>query len=1333
MKRFFIILLNCIILYPIPSDGQEQRLFYPISVESGMPHSEVTAIEDDSSGFIWFGTYNGLARYDGYSLMSITKDYENDNYKSLRITALHCDKENNLLYIGTEDDGIKIMDLDTYDIIERLWFANSIYTIQEGLNGDIWVGTERGIVRLVHSEGDFQYRYCESTLSKVSSIIQTDDKTLMAAASTGIYQIDINSGHLAHIMSGFARSIYDMGLGRYLLGLSSGLYLMDESHQDKITRIKDIDVYDIYRTDDGRWWIGSIDSGLYRFSEDFSNCAYFKAGDKEGLPDDGIRAFMEDFSGNLWLGTQNGACKYYTRAELFDFYAHRIDDGSDIPYKSNQTSSFWEDSYGRLWIGKYHSGLKILDRNTQTIHSFTEKQIPELHQATISCFFNDNDGNLWIGTWGGLYILNNRYLSEAETYSRLPLLDFAAQNSMKGVSIFKIICDRYGEYWFSTSNGLYRFKPERGNLSKGTMSNYFPAVTTTDFHIDYTENGERIIWMGTRHGLNKIIFREGTSKPEMITLEGTDHIPSGFISVVYSDSVDRLWILGLDGSISLVTGGRYDDSRPTFRTMDINSENTFDTAESLLEDCSGNLWIGGVRMMKFNPSTWSCEFFDESDGLQNRSFKIWSSTKLKSGELVFGGVNGFSIFNPDRLQKNNIEPRIVLEDLYISGKRIKVGQKIKGKTVLEKRLDLMDEIELPFDSNDITIHFAALHYTSPGKNKYRYMLEGYETSYKETTSETPMVSYQNVPYGTYTFRLEGSNSDGVWATDAKILKIRIHPPVWLTIPAILVYILITLIIIYLIFKGLMQREKNKERTRLYELKLKYFTDISHEIKTPLSLISAPIEDIYEQSELDAKTRQKLTLVRKNITRLMDLIEQIMDFNRFESEVMSLKLSQQDLVNVCRSCMSYFEDKAERKDILFSFESNAAQIPVWIDRERIEKLLFNIIGNAFKFTPVGGSITIRCNLRSNDVVVSITNSGPGIKPEMIPHVFDRFYTSDTEGGSGIGLALAKAIVEQHSGNIWVESEMGKRTSFFFTILLGDTHFSNNRQSFKNPYESEDELSSYTVIREKNIAEDNLYKGEYVSEGKPSILIAEDDKDLREYLKDSLDQHFAVTACTNGYEAYELAVSHDFDCIVSDIAMPVMDGVQLCIKVKKDILLSHIPVILLTAKDSVEEKISGFGAGADDYITKPFDMKLLITRITNIIKQRQDLKASFHKHLDITPSMVTITSIDEQFMQKCLSLIEDNIADSEYNVENLCNDLSMSRPSVYKKIKSLTGLSVVAFIRSIRMKRAAQLLLQDGSSIKNVMYMVGFDNSSYFSARFKKEFGCTPNEYVEQHRS
>ena len=396
------------------------------------------------------------------------------------------------------------------------------------------------------------------------------------------------------------------------------------------------------------------------------------------------------------------------------------------------------------------------------------------------------------------------------------------------------------------------------------------------------------------------------------------------------------------------------------------------------------------------------------------------------------------------------------------------------------------------------------------------------------------------------------------------------------------------------------------------------------------------------------------------------------------------------------------------------------LSVIIDRDRIEKVLCNIISNSFRYTPSGGYINISCTKRETDVLICVTDSGSGISKKDIDHVFDRFYTGDKSGrGTGIGLSLAKVVVEQHKGRIYIESEEDVGTSVYFTLLLGRGHFDYEKISSSAGF--------------GGVYRPGLYDGDEPGPDKASVLIIEDADEMRLYLQDVLTKHFDVTACRNGLEAYSVALKNNFDCIVSDIMMPEMDGVEFCSKAKNDIMLSHVPIILLTAKDSTEDKIAAFGAGADDFISKPFEVSLLVARIDNLIKQRSNLKDIFNDRLSVTPSMVTITPVDEQFLQKCLQYLEQNMSDPAYNVENLCRDLAMSRPTVYKKIKSLTGLSVVAFIRSIRLKRAAQLLSQDGSSIKNIMYMVGFDNSSYFSACFKKEFGCTPNEYVSSHPS
>lgn len=1312
--------------------AQDQKVFYPLTVEDGMPHSEVNAITSDRDGFIWFGTYNGIARYDGYSLASITKDED----KSLRVISLYCDRDKELLFIGTEGNGLKIMDLNVGRITERMYPANTIYCIKADDNGDVWLGTERGLVCLKNSDGEWGYRFYGSDLGQVLDFAFPNERTAIVASSTGAKVFNLNSDSSVSILNGYERSIISMDDGGYLIGGSTGLFTYYPKTSE-IACVEKADILSLFRFDENDYWVGTIDRGIMRFDDDLNVVeAYQIEANGRGLQNNTIKSFYRDFSDNLWIGTQNGAAKYSTRAESFEFYGDIMDiDEAGHVKTGNRTATFFEDHRGVIWVGMHHYGLKLFNHSTKSIKQYPAECWPEIEGQTISSYLEEEDGGMWVGTWRSLYKLSPSEAERVVKGQRTNAYDFGKANKLEETTFFKLQKDRYGTIWMSTTKGLMRFIPSSPGSQTGQIIRYLPSEVTTDFHIDYPNDNEIIVFCGTQHGLYKLVFSDGKD-PLVIPVRDVIHggtLLGEFISVVYCDSRDRLWVLGLDGYINKLETGRQDDSEPTFSSLDINTDETSYTSESLEEDNDGLFWIGGVTMLRFNPDDWSIDAFGESSGLQNRSFKIWSSTRLSSNELIFGGVNGFSVFNPQQLAHSNIPPVVALEDLYIQGRKVNVGESYSNREILSKTLNHTERIVLPHKYNSISISFVTLDYTSPANNRVEYQLAGYDKSWHSAIGAKHTAVYTNLPSGNYVFHVKGSNSDSVWSSTAKDLTVRVLRPIAWSIPMILLYLAVLGLGIYLLMRYYKNKRRVEKDAKMNELKLKYFTDISHEIKTPLSLISAPVAELADNPETDAFTRRRLQLVRKNIGRLTDLIEQIMDFNRFESNTMSLRLSEEDLVNVCRTTMSYFEDKAEAKDIDFGFQTDVPQIPVVIDRDRIEKLLFNIIGNAFKFTPNGGSISVRCHTRNEDTLVCVSDSGVGIEQADLPHIFERFYyDSSSENGSGIGLALAKAIVEQHRGKIWAESEPGKGTSIFFTLKFGSSHFNAEELKHFSP-DRRNDIRSFTVLRDNELADDDLYGENEGADTMYRVLLAEDNRDMREYLKESLDQHFNVTACKDGGEAFNLAQQNDFDCIVSDVMMPGTDGIELCRKAKTDITLSHIPIILLTAKDNLESKLEGYGVGADDYITKPFEMKILISRIENLIAQRNALKVAFRKGLDIAPSEVTITPIDEQFMQRCLSLIEANIGEPSYNVERLCDDLSMSRPTVYKKIKSLTGLSVVAFIRSIRIKRAAQLLLQDGSSIKNIMYMVGFDNSSYFSARFKKEFGCTPAEYVEKNKA
>jgi signal transduction histidine kinase/CheY-like chemotaxis protein/ligand-binding sensor domain-containing protein/AraC-like DNA-binding protein len=1339
-----------------PAAAQEQKLFDVISVSDGMPHSEVTSVVADHSGFIWLGTLNGLTRHDGHNLKTYTGNDSLNSLSNSRVLSL-CVGDDSLLYIGTEGGGLNIMDLSTNSFSHYINFSNLIYSVDKGLDGNIWAGTGQGVYLLRNMHDNTSLRSFASSVTRVSDVCEIAPGVILAASDAGLFRVDTGTDVSERIMEGYFRAVCQTGDGVWLAGGVAGLYRCDSSGD--VEHISGLDVSVIYMTADSDIWVGTMSGGLYRYNAELERTAEYQYGNPDtgkGLSNNGIHSLYEDFSGVLWIGTQNGVNKLTDEAAKFELYSRILDETGSGNYTSkNQTSTFFEDSDNNLWVASYQSNLKILDRKNGKLTVIGREQAPELADATISAFHRDPNGALWIGTWNNLYVLQPGYMKDIHARRRLKLTGMGERFNMTSFTVFKIVEDPDGELWLSTDNGIYRYIPARDDYYNGRMVNYSnrrleQSLLTdniiTDIFVDQkAADGAKTIWAGSHRGLNRMtVDGEEITNVKIYRDNDEGGLKGDFISVIHEDADGELWVVGIEGYINRVAGNRHNGEQPVFQSFDINSGGTFDTTESLLEDGDGNFWIGGVRLIRFDPGTGERRYYDEEDGLQNNSFKIWSSLKLSSGELVFGGINGFSVFDPEALSENKLPPRVVLDELSVFDRTIEPNRPYNGRVILERSLNETGRITLPYRMNSIEISFASLHYVSPSKNRYRYKLEGYDQSWRHSQGAQNNATYTNLSPGRYVFTVYGSNCDNVWAELPKTLEVEILPPLWQTNAAYAFYLLLSLWALYLFRRGLIRKEKRKnaiameqmmrrEESRIHQMKLKYFTDISHELKTPLTLIAAPVEELSANPGLDGQTAKKLTLVRRNIARLMDLIEQIMDFRKYENKLMNLNLSEENIAALCKKVMLYFEDQAERKGITFTFDSPESDMNVTIDRERIEKVLFNIIGNAFKYTGEGGTIKVACRRTEQGVTVEVGDDGPGIEQSEIGRVFEQFYQGEksVEGGTGIGLALAKAIVEQHKGTIGVESETGKGAVFRFTLLSGISHFSESERATLSKQRTP--VANYSTDLDTLLRlQDTLSAENGESAGKSSILVVEDSRELREYLKEALAPHFSVLAAENGKIALEMALDNDIELIVSDIMMPVMDGIELCRAVKGDIRLSHIPVVLLTAKGEVEHRIEGFESGADEYIPKPFEMKLLVARVNNLIRQRDRLREVFRKQITIEPSMVTVTPVDERFLQKCIGLVEANIQDSAFNVDDLCKGVGLSRPAVYKKIKSLTGLSVVEFIRSIRLKRAAQLLSQDASSIKNIMYMVGFDSSSYFSSRFRKEFGCTPNEYAAKQR-
>ena len=650
-------------------------------------------------------------------------------------------------------------------------------------------------------------------------------------------------------------------------------------------------------------------------------------------------------------------------------------------------------------------------------------------------------------------------------------------------------------------------------------------------------------------------------------------------------------------------------------------------------------------------------------------------------------------------------------------------------------------VTLDYDQNNITFEFAALHYASPSHNTFRYKLEGFDEEWNFTDASKAYGVYTNLPHGTYKLIVYGANSDAIWNSVPAELDLVIEPPFWHTKLAYALYIGAFILFLYLFRRSAVRKSERRhqremenqlhiEQEKSLNNKLKFFTDISHEIKTPLSLIVAPVEELISNPMLGNTTRTKLKLINQNVKRLMTLVEQIMDIRKYDNNVMKLKVGEIDLSLFIEEIVMLFKPAIRRKNIVIKCDLREHMM-AYVDKEKFEKVIVNLLSNALKFTSENGYIRISCEETEFNFIICVEDSGDGIVKADLEKVFDRFYQSSnigTRGGTGIGLSLARYIVEQHKGKIWVDSEPGKGAKFYIQLLKGRAHFEEG-EILERQQDSSDGIQ-YEVLEEDILKEEEASEVGVQMYKDATILIAEDNGALCTYLKQVLDKEYTVITAPDGQTAYETALTELPDLIITDIVMPGMTGIELCDKIKTNINTSHTPVLILTARDMLSYEIEGYATGADAYVTKPFSLKLLRTRIKNLILSRRCMKEMFRTQLILEPSEITVSTSDERLLSKCLEVVEMNMHNPEFGVNELGREVGISRPQLYRKIKSLTGLSAVQFIRSIRLKRAAQILAKDNSSVSEVMYSVGINNLSYFSKIFKEEFGYLPKQFKKE---
>ncbi|MBI1342307.1 MAG: response regulator [Terrimonas sp.] len=1309
-----------------------------ITIDDGLINNEVTAIHQDRYGFIWFGTRGGLNKYNGYDFNVIRSDPGSLNNLSNQAVEVIAEYKNTL-WIGNKTGGLNSYDFLS-DSITHYRPADSV-RIQEiksllaDKSGNLFIGALHGLYLLKGGE----FITIDKNLT-VNALAEDDNGSIWVGSTFGLYKYNPPLNKLQPVNLG-----------------------------PKKFEITSIGVNNLTHT----LFIGSWRNGLIRYDiRQDSFRKYMVGAGQEGLASNNTYRVLVDRNQNVWVGTWGGGLsRFDIPTETFEDIRIKPLDVYNKDY--DIILSIIQDNTGILWIGTDGGGVCKLDpyrKKFKTITNFgRDKAI--LDNTHITAVYEDRFGGFWLGTKGG----GLRYSADKKNFVQKDL-------GFKTIRI-NTFFENGNDLWVGTGDGLVIYKDfrhhntplliKRANNDSTTLSG--PKVTS----IVRDKNG--ILWVGTQeHGLNRIIsYQNGVPVfkryPEYVGVAGA--IQNDRVSCMLVDKSNHLWVGTYDG---LHLYNRQKDSFELIRTVDKTKKGlSNNTILSLAEDSYGNIWVGtqqGLNKLffldngkisiepfyqspgfpndyihailvdnenniwmstnkgitKYNVRTRNFRNFDTRDGVSSNTFSENASFLKPNGEMYFGGINGVTYFFPDSIFLNHYKPPVYITNLQINNQSPGTGKAITADNIRSGSLFLTRKIRLTYKENIITISYAALDYHASDKNQYQYKLEGFDdkwvnAGYKRT------VTYTNLPSGSYAFKVRASNSDQIWNDATAVMQFYISPPPWKTWWAYLIYFLIiggllwlsrhlTLNRIYLKNKLEIANLNYAKEHEIAEIKSKFFTNISHEFRTPLTLMMGPLEDLSTDTKIDHSVKSTIARIQNQSKRLLSLINQLLDFNKAEANALKLNASYQDIVGLSRSIANSFEEEAERKDIQFSFSSNKREIFLLLDKEKLESILYNLLSNAFKFTYGGGEVSMQVNYVQDPrpgCEIIVADTGKGVAKEEKEKIFDRFYqVAQAEPGkymgTGIGLAFVKDLVELHKG----------------TIRLMDNQPQGSVFTIKLPAEIVNYTNEEWVEDEPQNGQSADHDTEAEKPELPIFLVVEDNEELNHYLCKILSRRGEVISALDGKEGLEKAFQTIPDLIVSDVMMPEMDGYELCKLVKEDKRTSHIPVILLTAKSDDLSQIEGIKIGADVYLGKPFKPAILVSHVTSLIKSRKKLKELFAHRLNLEPSDVEVTSFDEEFIKNAIHFIEENIEKDEFSIDELAQQLNMSRSTFYRKLKALTGMSGSDFIRLIKLKRCAQLLKSGEYTVSMAAYHAGFNDLKHFRKSFQKQFGITPSAYMKR---
>lgn len=1364
--KHFITCAFCLALSFFSFSQAPKLKFKHISIEQGLSNSTIETIYQDKRGFMWIGTRDGLNRFDGYQMVVYRFDPRDSNSISDNYIKYIYEDHNQVLWIGT------INGLNRFDAAKNRFtrykhipgdpksLSNNLVTcIYEDKNANLWVSTFGGGINLFKpAENSFIHFRHQSRRSKS---LNNDQVNFLYEDSQGNFWVATESGlslfnreadsFRSYAYTNVIKIIREDRQGNLLLGTAdNGLFIYNNKentytqyrHREKDPASLASNLIRSLLVDKkGNIWIGSVNGGLDLFHPSSSTFFHYQNEPDNiySLSQRTASALFEDNQGNLWVGTHRGGLNLYSpNTEKFTLYRQEQDKNS-LSY--NDVKAFCEDSRGNIWIGTDGGGLNLFDRKKNTFrhNKYDPYDASTLGSNEVLNIMEDSEGNLWVGTWGGgLNLLNKN----KNTFTRY-LVDSANKQSISSNYIQEIFEDREKNLWIATYyGGLNLFDRKTKKFSRITVSpdGKTRLLGRNIVSIDQDKAGN--LWIGTDDGgLNCM---HAVSRQFSHYFISEEKMPD--LRVLFFDSQERLWV-GQNGLYL------FNPKKDSFSLYTDKAGLSSEFIKGIAEDDQGIFWIATSNgITQFHPETFAFKKYNTADGLQGLEFEANAYLKTKDGQLFFGGVNGFNTFYPENIRTNTFIPPVYMTDFQIFNKPIIAGEK---DSPLKSDISFTDKIKLSYKQSTFSFGFAALNYTALENNQYAYKLEGWDNDWIYAGNERK-ASYTNLSPAKYTFRVKASNNDGVWNEQGPSLSITITPPFWATwwFRALMVVTILSGVIVFYRFKRRLELRKLEERKReeMHQVQLQFFTNISHEFRTPLSLILGPVEKL-QKEDPQSPNNHFYKVIYRNAHRLMNLINELMDFRKSEAGVLKLHVMPGSVTPFLNEIYEEFGELATQKNMKFNVKTPEENKEIWFDRQVLEKIAINLISNSFKYTADGGTITVEVlesleNFKpsfSNELVLKneytgkeyiylrVADNGIGISKDSIAHLFERYYKiTESHLGSGIGLAFVKSLTLLHKGHIYVYSERNKGTEIIIGIPVSKDDYDKQERWVHNHKETGARLESIHSKYEHDLSfpdESGPVSEDVSAPNTPHILIVDDNEELRNFLKESLSPQYHITEAMDGRSGLFIAKEEFPDLIISDVMMPGMDGIEFCRLIKEDIETSHIPFLMLTAKDALESRLEGVESGADFYFAKPLSIQLLTLTIRNIFNQKQKLKERYFKDHYAEAKELVHTKKDKEFLEQLISIIESHLTNPEMDIDLICMQMGMSRTRLYQKIKNITGQSTGEFIRTIRFKKAAQLMTHQDISLTEVMYSVGIQTQSYFTKAFKKEFGKTPSQFLK----